>query len=168
MHLTLKKIDNAEQSLSEIKALYYRAFPKNERRSFAELISHRLGDTEVFGFFDGELFVGMAAVMNSPDIAHIVYLAIDENLRGKGYGTQALTLLHEFYCGKRIMVDIELPSETATNKQQRILRKQFYLRAGYKETVVKYRWRNENYEILSFGGDISEQDYDNFWKHFSL
>lgn len=166
--LTMKKICDAPESLKKAKKLYYRAFPKNERRPFPELIDRRLGDTEAFCFYDADLFVGMAAVMNSPDITHIVYLAIEDNLRGHGYGSKALVLLHDFYSGKRIMVDIERPDGTSDNEQQRLQRKQFYLRAGYTDTPVKYRWRNENYEILSFGGEVSEQDYKDFWKHFNL
>ena len=45
------------------------------------------------------------------------------------------------------------------------MRKKFYLRAGYEETPVKYEWRQENYEILSFGGQISEAEYDGFWEN---
>ena len=166
--LTMKKLGDTPEELKKAKALYYRAFPKNERRPFPELIDHRLGDTEAFCFYDADLFVGMAAVMNSPDITHIVYLAIDDDLRGHGYGSKALALLHDFYSGKRIMVDIERPDGTAENEQQRVQRKRFYLRAGYMETPVKYRWRNENYEILSFGGEVSAQDYEDFWKHFNV
>lgn len=110
----------------------------------------------------------MAVVMTSPNIAHIIYLAIDDALRGHGYGSQALNILHEFYAEKKFMVDIELPDHTAKNEEQRVKRKRFYTRAGYRETEIKYRWRNENYEILSFGGTISKKDYDNFWKHFNF
>lgn len=166
--ICMKRLSDAPEYMKKCKALYYRSFPKNERRPFPELTEHRLGDTETFCFCDGDLFVGMASVMNSPDITHIVYLAIDDSLRGKGYGSQALNLLHEFYNGKRVMVDIERADGSSENEEQRIRRKQFYLRAGYSETPVKYRWRNENYEILSFGGSISEQDYENFWKCFNV
>lgn len=67
----------------------------------------------------------MAAVLNSPDITHIVYLAIEDGLRGCGYGSRALELLHDFYYGKRMMVDIELPDGTSENESQRVQRKQF-------------------------------------------
>ena len=166
--LTMKKICDAPESLKKAKKLYYRAFPKNERRPFPELIDYRLGDTEAFCFYDADLFVGMAAVMNSPDITHIVYLAIEDDLRGRGYGSEALKLLHNYYSGKRIMVDIERPDGTSENERQRVQRKQFYLRAGYEETPVRYEWLHEKYEILSFGGIISEQDYEDFWNHFNL
>lgn len=100
----------------------------------------------------------MACLLNSPTISHIIYLAVDESLRGHGYGSKALELLHQSKNGKKIMVDIEVPDEQAENAEQRQKRKKFYLRAGYEETPVKYEWRNENYEILSFGGQISEAE----------
>ena len=162
--LSMKLIGNTPEELKKAKALYYRAFPKNERRSFPELVENRFGGTEVFCFYDGEIFVGMACLLNSPTISHIIYLAVDESLRGHGYGSKALDLLHRSKPGRKIMVDIEIPDEQAENAGQRRMRKKFYLRAGYEETPVKYEWRHENYEILSFGGQVSEAEYDGFWE----
>ena len=162
--LTMKLIGNTPEELKKTKELYYRAFPKNERRSFPELVENRFGGTEVFCFYDEKTFVGMACLLNSADISHIIYLAVDESLRGHGYGSNALELLHRSKSGRRIMVDIEVLDEHAENAEQRIMRKKFYLRAGYEETPVKYEWRQENYEILSFGGQISEEEYDGFWE----
>lgn len=162
--LSMKPIGDAPEERKKAKALYYRAFPKNERRSFTELVENRLGGTEVFCFYDGKTFVGMACLLNSSDISHIIYLAVDESLRGHGYGSKALELLHNSKPGRKIMVDIEVPDEQAENAGQRRMRKKFYLRAGYTETPVKYEWRHENYEILSFGGQISEAEYDRFWE----
>lgn len=162
--LTMKPIGDTPEELKKAKALYYRAFPKNERRSFPELVENRFGSTEVFCFYDGETFVGMACLLNTPTISHIIYLAVDESLRGHGYGSKALELLHQNKPGKKLMVDIEIPDEQAENAGQRRMRKRFYLRAGYEETPVKYEWRYESYEILSFGGQVSEAEYDGFWE----
>lgn len=162
--LSMKLIGNTLEELKKAKALYYRAFPKNERRSFPELVENRLGSTEVFCFYDEDTFVGIACLLNSPTISHIIYLAVDESMRGYGYGTKALELLHQSKSEKKIMVDIEIADERAENAEQRKKRKKFYLRAGYEETSVKYEWRNENYEILSFGGQISEAEYNGFWE----
>lgn len=103
-------------------------------------------------------------MLNTSNISHVIYFAIDEMLRNKGYGSKALELLHQSKCEKRIMVDIEVPDPYSENAEQRIKRKNFYLKAGYKETPVKYIWRNENYEILSFGGQITVDEYEKFWE----
>ena len=162
--LSMKWIGNTTEEQKKAKALYYRAFPKNERRSFPELVENRMGGTEVFCFYDGETFVGMACLLDTSDISHIIYLAIEESLQGHGYGAEALKLLHQSKPGKKIMVDIETPDEQAENAGQREMRKRFYLRAGYVETPVRYEWRHERYEILSFGGQISEEEYERFWE----
>lgn len=162
--LSMKLIGDMPEELKKAKALYYRAFPKNERRAFPELAENRFGGTEVFCFYDDETFVGMACLLNTSTISHIIYLAVDESLRGHGYGSKALELLHNSKPDKKIMVDIEVPNERAENAEQRSMRKRFYLRAGYEETPVKYEWRNEYYEILSFGGQISEAEYNGFWE----
>lgn len=163
--LSMKLIGNSPEELKKVKALYYGAFPKNERRSFPELVENRFGGTEVYCFYDDETFVGMACLLDTDNISHIIYLAVDESLRGHGYGSKALELLHGSKAGKKVIVDIEVPDEAAENSEQRKIRKKFYLRAGYEETPVKYEWRHERYEILSFGGQISEAEYDCFWEN---
>ena len=162
--LSMKLIGDTPEEQKKAKALYYRAFPKNERRSFPEMVENRFGNTEVFCLYEGETFVGMACMLNSPTISHIIYLAVDESLRGHGYGSKALELLHQSKPKNKIMVDIEIPDEQAENAEQRKKRKKFYIKAGYAETPVKYEWRHENYEILSYGGQISEAEYDGFWE----
>lgn len=48
--LSMKWIGNTPEELKKTKALYYSAFPKNERRPFPELVENRFGSTEVFLF----------------------------------------------------------------------------------------------------------------------
>ena len=162
--LYMKPIGDTLNDYTEAKALYYRSFPKNERRSFSELAENRLGNTQVVCFYDDNTFIGFACMLNSFDISHIIYIAVDESLRGHGYGSKALDLLHKSKRGKCIMVDIEVPDMQAKNNEQRIMRKNFYLRAGYVQTSVKYEWRGEKYEILSFPKQISQAEYDRFWE----
>ena len=47
-------------------------------------------------------------------------------------------------------------------------RKNFYLRNGYSETEVSYRWQDEAYEILVSGGELSKEDFGNFWKALGI
>lgn len=162
--LSMKLLGDSPEEVKKTKKLYYSAFPKNERSPFPMLAENRFGGTEIFCFYDGELFTGMACLLTVHNISHIIYLAIDENLRGHGYGSKALELIHNNKQGYKIMVDIETPDEHTDNAMQRKMRKKFYLRAGYKETSIKYEWRHENYEILSFGGQIFQAEYDSFWE----
>ena len=162
--LTMKHVTSETKNLAEIRELYERAFPKNERRPFMELLSVPESPAETVALYDGEQFCGFAVFLNGVGISHIIYLAIEENLRNRGYSSSALQLLHEYKSGRRIMVDIELEKQNAKNNEQRRKRKQFYLRNGYKQTSIYYRWQKEDYEILAYGGNISEDEYDDFWE----
>lgn len=161
--LRIEKVTQETKELENIKALYFRAFPANERRPFEGMVSDNTGCLEVLAFYDGTLFCGFACLLNTLDISHIIYLAIEDCYRNKGYGSQVLTAIHNQKAGNRIIVDIEMQSEKADNNDQRYKRKQFYFRNGYKETNVKYHWQQEDYEILVYGGNFSRKDFKMFW-----
>ena len=52
------------------------------------------------------------------------------------------------------------------NKTQREERIAFYRRNGFEDTEVAYRWENEDYRIMSNGGDVSKREFWLFWDHF--
>lgn len=60
------------------------------------------------------------------------------------------------------MLDIEQIKE-CKNKEQRIKRKQFYLRNGFQETQVCYTWQKEDYLILCKNGMIDDKEFWAFW-----
>ena len=64
----------------------------------------------------------------------------------------------DYDCG----VDIEKIKDTS-NKEQRIKRKQFYLKNDFKETDVFYAWQGEDYVILSRNGIVQKKEFWNFW-----
>lgn len=153
-----------EQWIAYARALYNRAFPKNERIPFSDMLHNKNGASEIFVFFNDATFIGFACMANALDISHITYLAVEEAEREKGYGSQMLSFLHQEKQGRRIIVDIELPEKNTVNKKQRLKRKAFYTRAGYQETSIRYRWSDEDYEILPFGGKVTEKEFEKFWK----
>ena len=159
----METITSKSLNLETIKELYFQAFPENERRPFEDMITDTSSHIEVLAFYDGSVFCGFACLLNTQKISHIIYLAIDENLRSNGYGSQVLTLLHEYKHGSRVIVDIERQNKISENNEQRLKRKQFYLRNGYSESNVKYHWEGEDYEILVYGGNLSKQEFRAFW-----
>lgn len=159
VHMTSESRD-----IDKMEGLYERAFPANERRSFADMMASLNDSLEALGLYDGDEFCGLAFLLNCRDISHIIYLAIDEKLRGHGYGSQALQIVHGMKKGMRIIVDIERDDVPSHNQSQRSSRKRFYLRNGYSETEVRYNWRGEAYEILSCGGQVTGREFDDFWR----
>ena len=154
-----------ENEIKKIKNLYYSAFPKNELINFDIFFSKNdFKGKKIFAFFDQTIFVGFAIIITKLKISNILYLAIESELRGKGYGTQVLKNISNFYQNNRIVVDVEDPDKTEINKEQRLKRIKFYLNAGFKLTNIKYFWENEYYIIMVSNGDITEMEFWNFWK----
>lgn len=161
--LYMKKIDENSEIREKIERLCRNAFPANERRPLAPLLSDRSGCGEAFAFFEEETFVGFACLLSVWDISHLIYFAVCDSLRGKGYGTAALSLLRDEKRGYRLIADIEEVREAA-NAVQRRRRRDFYLRAGYTESEVVYDWRGERYRILICGGTIDADEFEAFWR----
>lgn len=82
--------------------------------------------------------------------------------RDQGIGSYILNDLAKQYDSKKIIVDIEKIKDTS-NKEQRIKRKQFYLKNDFKETDVFYAWQGEDYVILSRNGIVQKKEFWNFW-----
>ena len=106
---------------------------------------------------------GFACLLTIGDLTHIIYFAMDERLRGQGYGSVALAALHALKPQNRIIADIEQELPEAANNEQRRKRKSFYLRNGYVESGVELNWRKEAYEILVYGGTLTPKEFKAFW-----
>jgi hypothetical protein len=63
----------------------------------------------------------------------------------------------------RVIVDIEAETETAEDNPVRRKRKEFYLKNGFSETEVRYRWHGDDFEILSRGGGVTSKEFSAFW-----
>ncbi|MBQ7874141.1 MAG: GNAT family N-acetyltransferase [Oscillospiraceae bacterium] len=163
-----KRISYRSKDIPKIRKLYFEAFPENERFNFNMMLKNESGHYETFGFYLDESFCGFAILLNSGDISHILYLATEPELRGKGLGAKALGALGRIKKDMRIIVDIERELPGCAENEIRRRRKNFYLRNGYKETEVRYRWQDESYEILVAGGELSKEDFGGFWKSLGI
>ena len=163
-----KRIGARSRDLGKINNLYIDAFPDNERFSFSRMIKNENGHYETFGFYKDEAFCGFAILLNSGDISHILYIATLPELRGNGLGAKALAALSRIKKGCRIIVDIERDLPDCEENELRRRRKNFYLRNGYEETEIRYRWQDESYEILSQGGYVTREDFGGFWKSLGI
>ena len=162
--LRIHRLTPESGELDAVRALYESAFPENERRSLDGMLREKSGALKLLSFFEEERFIGLLFLLECGDISHIIYFAVTPELRGQGYGGRILRAVEEGLPGQRLILDIEKPSERAENNAQRLRRKDFYLRHGYRESSVRYRWRGESYEILVLGGELSKRGFYRFWR----
>ena len=81
-------------------------------------------------------------------MAYLFFLAIEGALRSKGCGAEAVALLKTLYPGKTQVVDLEMPDDRAENSAQRIRRRAFYTRCGYRATGQFLSYLGVDYEVL--------------------
>lgn len=101
--------------------------------------------------------------MEKNDIILITHLAVIEEYRGKGIGTEFIKSIEEFFNSKKmIIVEVE-SKEMAKNEKEldKIIRRQkYYLKAGFKKyDKIDYRLFGNIYDILIYHiqqKDISE------------
>ena len=164
--LEMKLLDRNHPDINKVLELYYSAFPRNELVNFSAFFTSQLkGD--VISFYDNNQFVGFAAIIVRNNIANILYFAIEANLRGKGYGTQSLIQITNYYKNNKIILDVEDPFECNNEGEReiRLKRIHFYRRAGFKLTNIKYKWSDEFYVIMiNNTSDITEKEFWEFWK----
>lgn len=164
--LRFKLVRPDSPELNDVSALYERAFPPNERRPLMPLVVGLKGRSEVISLWEEDAYCGFMVLLTYKDIVHIIYFATEEAVRGRGIGTAALKKLHEVKDGYRIIADLEKEYDGADNNEQRRLRREFYLRNGYTVSPVHYDWQGDPYEILVQGGNITDEEFWEFWESF--
>ena len=166
MNLRFEKLTSKSPDFDLVKTLYEEAFAENERKPFAKLLGGYKGSGEVYAVYDGNRFTGMISLLTLEDITHILYLAVKPEFRDRGYGTGILRILRRDWAGQRIIADLETPEEDAPNQNQRKKRVEFYRRNGYSFTEIAYRWEDEDYQVMSSGGEVTRKEFGAFWHHF--
>ena len=167
MPVSLKITDKSLPEFKNIKALYKKAFPAEERAPFWVLNRNaRKEGVDFWGLYDDKEWVGLAYVISYSDLSYVFYLAISDRHRGKGYGSDTLRALKERYEGQKLFLAIEELDETADNYAERVSRKQFYLRGGLTELHCRLREAKVIYEVLGTGGKVEPEEYKQMMRHY--
>jgi len=155
------KIREAKKSeLHKIKKLYLQSFPKEERKLFSRMcLQSKRKRMEMMVILDGSRQVGLAITALYQDLVLLDYFAIKKEFQNKHYGSRALELLKERYQDRRLVLEIELLDENASNYRERVRRKQFYLKNGMKETGIYASLHGVPMELLTTGKQVSYEEY---------
>ncbi len=161
---------NKKESRKELRELYNTAFPKEEQLPFW-MIKARLkkGLGELYGIYDDEEFVGLVHNTFYKDMVYIFYFAIHESKRGKGYGGRVLQTLQKKYSDKRIFLCIEAMDPEASNYDQRVKRKVFYEKNGFKMLPFSIQEGTMEYDCMALEGrrpEVTARECESLVKHF--
>lgn len=152
----------------EIKDIYLSAFPKEDRMPFWMMIlMSYLWNTEFLAFYDKNDLCGFVYMATIRRQTFVMFFAVSENLRSKGYGSQILTQLQALYPKNKIVISIEPYDENAEDIELRLRRKKFYLDNGYVETGCFMKLGGKKQEIIIKNGVFKIPEFKLFFMIYS-
>ena len=170
INLKFINIKNDKEYNKKVKRLYNLAFPKEERIPIFLLnLLARNGKATFYGIFDNEKFIGLIYNIYHKDIVFIYFFAIDKEIRGQGYGSKVLEFIKQTYNKHRIVLGIEQIDKSSKNYTQRIKRKEFYIRNGFKEADYTIKEKKIIYEMLYYNENnqkVTLQEYKELIKDY--
>ncbi len=167
--MNTRRITREFDDIALVENLAKEAFPPEEYLAPSKLIEmSEAGIVDFLALYDEGTFVGFMAISLYEKLCYMFFLAIRSAHRSKGYGGKALALLDERYLHKQQVVDFERIDFRAANNQQRLARKAFYLRNGYKETGKFISYLGVDYEILCKSESFSYDAFQRMMKTFPI
>lgn len=162
------RAEKVKLNSAEIKRLYLDAFPREERMPFPMMVAmSKLWNTEFWGFYDGETLCGLTYLAFNGKILFVMFLAVNESLRSKGYGSAILQEIKNRYPGKKIIITIESCDELVPDIEMRKRRKEFYLRNGFKETGYMIKLAGVVQEVIVANGEFEKKEFRSFFARYS-
>ncbi len=147
-----------------IYKLYHSAFPRSEKKPFILILStFKKGKADVWYFEKNDKFAGFAITINSKNAILLDYFAISPQMRGQGVGSRILRYLQKFYTPQGLVLEIEAPSPTAPNLEERQKRKNFYLNNNMSPLPIKVNLFGVEMELLSYNCKIDFATYRKFY-----
>ena len=157
------------KELSEAKRLYHRAFPKEERLPWWVLRLMTLRkDVKLTAYYCGEDFIGFTHTTATKDVLFVMFFAVNEHLRGKGYGSAILEYLKMHNLGKAIILNVEPLDDHAENAQERVMRMSFYKKNGFYDTGYNIAEVGGIFRVLSTKPILDKNTYLPVFRKLSL
>ncbi len=157
MDLALVKLESDNVDRKYFEQINEEAFPLSERMSFDEIFDFASNtNTDVLGIYDEKIPVGFAVLLKNAECGYVYFIAIDHRMRSNGYGSSAMQKMMEVYPELQLVLDFEVIDENAENNEQRLRRKNFYLRNGFHETGNYTMLQDEQFEVVCSGGELNK------------
>lgn len=160
MQLNTEYITTDNRFWDKVNVLAKEAFPPEEYLAPIKLVEMAKADNfDFWALSDEDTFIGFMVIQTYNSLAYLFFFAIDSSCRSKGYGTRAIETLKAKYPDKKHVVDFEMLDDTSNNNEQRVKRRNFYLRNGYKETGLFLSYMGVDYEVFCMDDDFEPEEF---------
>ena len=167
--MNLRMIDAATDAavLEKVRQLYHSAFPKEERIPWPLVRLNALRkNIDLTAFLDGDTFCGFTYSVTSGDLHFLLFFAVDDALRSKGYGSAILSVLKESY--PTVVLNIEPLVADAPNLQQRQHRYGFYRHNGFFDTGYHVWEVGGMFRVLSTDPELNVPAYQKLFLKLTI
>lgn len=168
MELKVEKVTNKFKDKKKIKEILKYSFSKEELMPFFMMIlMSKMDSTDFLAFYDNEILCGFTYMATYNSTTFIIYLAVNRELRSRGYGSKILNKIEKMYSNNKLVLFIDRCDLEKTDNMIRNRRKRFYLTNGYKETNYLIDSTKEFQEILIKNGEFNKEEFLQFMKKYS-
>lgn len=168
MDLRVESVTGRSKEKEKIKEIYSSSFLKEDRMPFwLMLIMAKMKNTEFISFHDKDTLCGFVYIATVQNLTFVMFLAVDETIRSKGYGSRILNKIQSIHPDSKIIISIERCDEDAKDIEQRLRRKKFYVNNGYIETGYLLELAKKKQEIIIKNGEFDEDEFSLFFKKYS-
>ncbi len=167
--MVLQKVTKEVWYWEKLNILAKEAFPPKEYLAPSSLIE--MANVDDFNFnalIDNNKFIGFMVTKIHKNLCYLFFLAIANEYRSKGYGSQAIQLLKKEYPDKIQVVDFEMLDKSSNNYEQRKKRREFYLKNGYKETGLFLSYLGIDYEVFSMSDKFNEKIFKDMMSKMNI
>lgn len=157
------------KDLTEAKRLYHYSFPKEERLPWWVLRLMTLHkDVKLTAYYCEEEFIGFTHTTQTKKYLFVMFFAVADHFRGKGYGSAILEYLKTHHQDKAIILNVEPIDDQAENAQERILRMRFYKKNGFFDTGYQIAEVGGIFQVLSTNPILDQDAYLQVFRKLSL
>lgn len=169
--MELRKIPVTKKSkdYKEIKALLKRAFPRYEQNPMW-LLNHwaKKDGIDFYSYYDNDTMCGFSFTVSKNNTVFVMYLAVSDKIRSKGYGSAIISQLKSLFPEKEIVLNIEPLTPQADNYEQRVRRFAFYERNGFYDTETTIQIGKNDFTVLSTKKVFDKETYAAILKKLSF
>ena len=168
MNLSAKNFKNSPDR-DEIKNIYLNSFPKYEQLPWwiLRFLTVRKG-IDITAYYDGDILCGFTYTVAAGNILFVLFFAVENTLRGRGYGSAILGYLKESNPKKSILLNVELLDPRADNYEERVRRFRFYEKNGFTDTEYDIEEIGGVFRVLATTPTFDNEEYLRVFRKMSF
>lgn len=164
------KIDRFKMKyFNSVRKIYKSSFPRSERFPFIILLLNIIrGNSSMNVLIDNNIIYGFIYYINYKEMSFILYLAINKNIRNKGYGSYLLKWLQNKKHNIDVYLNIDEINSIYKDNDVRIKRLNFYLNNNFYLTNYVSVEHSGNFNILTTNKEFNINEYIKLDKKISF